>query len=990
MAIAKWNPFGTQTVAVASQVTKPQLAQVTPADGKQFGLENFGNICYANSVLQALYFCSPFRELVLQCPDPSLAHSQKYTATSTSTPIPLPTNSAARRKGERKTTLELLPTNGTVHPSGPPIPSSPATLFSALRSLFIHISKNPADKGTVVPRAFIEKLKDINSEFRNMNHQDAHEFLNFLLNRIVEEIIEDRKQQQATSSGEDLSTSVGTLLSPTIVTGTTSSNSGTSSQDATLVHKLFEGILTNETRCLTCETVSSRDESFLDLSIDIEQNSSVTACLRQFSASEMLCQKNKFFCDSCCDLQEAEKRMKIKKLPNVLALHLKRFKYQEDVQKYIKLGYRVAFPFELRLFNTVDDAPDPDRLYELFAIVVHIGNGPHHGHYVTIIRTPTTWLVFDDETVEPIKESEITKYFGESNSGSAYLLYYQAVDLDLTALGLRPVVPPPTSESVDIPRRHSLEPPASPPIAVPSLPPGLGDDVESLDAGDPPPLSVTPPQPSPIVPLVDKLPHEFVSSQPLRVNVPSPSDDLSTSPPVSPTPNGSGSKAGLFQSLRHSPSMKVRGHGPSSSAGLEKRKSLREKITRPATSAGLSKRDDPPDPLPSLPTWVQPAPIKDAESEKVKEPERKPSIWFKRRSGRTDKRPGTSAGATTSPDPGADAISLSSLPPATPWSGNDVTTTAVSSKTPLPSEQAFNDVEGVKSILSSSPKTHTPKYSTDLGLAPQNGARNRRSGYDSPSPGSATSSFASSSAQPHDTTDTSQLPTIPASPQGPSMRSDLEITNTLPPSPRLAVDHKRSQPHLKAKNPKDLDSPISPKVPSRFLTAGASAGGRITAEPEPLLPPLPTFARTHRRASNDQASDTMQSTNSEGRPNSAYVTADVGTDPTFGREVLIVNSATNTTVPPKRPPRKLSLSSPILGFGKKEKNKEKEKSFPYEKVTDRNAKDKEKAAKTRAKEKEKEKAHEKARLKEEAKKREQNELPLVPSAIPAYVMASRV
>jgi ubiquitin carboxyl-terminal hydrolase 9/13 len=54
--------------------------------------------------------------------------------------------------------------------------------------------------------------------------------------------------------------------------------------------------------------VSSRDEAFLDLSIDIEQNSSVTACLRQFSASEMLCQKNKFFCDSCCDLQEAEKR----------------------------------------------------------------------------------------------------------------------------------------------------------------------------------------------------------------------------------------------------------------------------------------------------------------------------------------------------------------------------------------------------------------------------------------------------------------------------------------------------------------------------------------------------------------------------------------------------------------------------------------------------------------------------------------------------------
>ena len=72
-------------------------------------------------------------------------------------------------------------------------------------------------------------------------------------------------------------------------------------------------------------------------------------------------------------ISKGYRRMKIKKLPNVLALHLKRFKYQEDVQKYIKLAYRVAFPFELRLFNTVDDAPDPDRLYELFAIVVHIG-----------------------------------------------------------------------------------------------------------------------------------------------------------------------------------------------------------------------------------------------------------------------------------------------------------------------------------------------------------------------------------------------------------------------------------------------------------------------------------------------------------------------------------------------------------------------------------------------------------------------------------------
>ena len=46
-------------------------------------------------------------------------------------------------------------------------------------------------------------------------------------------------------------------------------------------------------------------------------------------------------------------RMRVKKLPHILALHLKRFKYMEQLNRYTKLSYRVVFPLELRLFNTV-------------------------------------------------------------------------------------------------------------------------------------------------------------------------------------------------------------------------------------------------------------------------------------------------------------------------------------------------------------------------------------------------------------------------------------------------------------------------------------------------------------------------------------------------------------------------------------------------------------------------------------------------------------
>jgi hypothetical protein len=44
-----------------------------------------------------------------------------------------------------------------------------------------------------------------------------------------------------------------------------------------------------------------------------------------------------------------------------------------------KLMYRVVFPFELKLPNTTDDAAGRDALYSLFAVVVHVGSGPHHG-----------------------------------------------------------------------------------------------------------------------------------------------------------------------------------------------------------------------------------------------------------------------------------------------------------------------------------------------------------------------------------------------------------------------------------------------------------------------------------------------------------------------------------------------------------------------------------------------------------------------------------
>lgn len=186
----------------------------------------FGNTCYSNSVLQALYFCKPFREKVLEY------------------------------KAKNKRTKE--------------------TLLSCLADLFFSIATQKKKVGSIAPKKFIARLRKEKEEFDNYVQQDAHEFLNFLINHINEIILAERNQGQKKSA---------TTNEP---------------PEPTWVHEIFQGILTSETRCLNCETVSSKDENFFDLQVDVDQNTSITHCLRCFSNTETLCSDNKFKCDNCC------------------------------------------------------------------------------------------------------------------------------------------------------------------------------------------------------------------------------------------------------------------------------------------------------------------------------------------------------------------------------------------------------------------------------------------------------------------------------------------------------------------------------------------------------------------------------------------------------------------------------------------------------------------------------------------------------------------
>eukprot|EP00043_Microstomoeca_roanoka_P008465 m.81505 g.81505 ORF g.81505 m.81505 type:complete len:469 (-) comp14252_c1_seq3:171-1577(-) len=381
------------------------------------GLVNFGNTCYCNSILQALYFCKPFRYNVL-----------KYKETM---------------------------------PSG----TSESLLLNELANLFYSIHHFKKKSNFLSPKRFYHQLKAENELFRANMQQDAQELLNYILNTIAECVQKHEASPHNSHKPQRASSS------PTSSVSSTTTHSGVSASltppdQKTWVHDIFEGVLTSETRCLSCETVRTRDESFLDLSLDIDRDCSISSCLRSFSNTETLSADSKYFCETCCSKQEAEKRMRVKHQPKVLAIHLKRFKYMEQLQQYTKLDYRVVFPKELRLFNATDTAEDQDRIYDLFAIVVHIGTRPSRGHYVTIVRSDDSWVLFDDDVVEAISEDELQLFFGRTTMQSnfsqthpletAYILFYETRGLPVEIPSLTPSpVHTPLHAKLGFFRRHT-------------------------------------------------------------------------------------------------------------------------------------------------------------------------------------------------------------------------------------------------------------------------------------------------------------------------------------------------------------------------------------------------------------------------------------------------------------------------------------------------------------------------------------------------------
>uniref|UniRef100_A0A3Q3N9P7 ubiquitinyl hydrolase 1 n=1 Tax=Labrus bergylta TaxID=56723 RepID=A0A3Q3N9P7_9LABR len=149
-------------------------------------------------------------------------------------------------------------------------------------------------------------------------------------------------------------------------------------------------------------------------------------CFQLYTKEEQLAPDDAWKCPHCKQLQQGVVKMSLWTLPDILILHLKRFRQVGERRN--KLTTFVHFPLAgldmtphmvSRGHSRRPDPAPPDFLYDLYAVCNHHG-GMHGGHYTAFCRNSVDaqWYSYDDSSAEPVPEAEVC-------TRGAYILFYQ-------------------------------------------------------------------------------------------------------------------------------------------------------------------------------------------------------------------------------------------------------------------------------------------------------------------------------------------------------------------------------------------------------------------------------------------------------------------------------------------------------------------------------------------------------------------------------------
>eukprot|EP01083_Nonionella_stella_P098123 275856_1 len=152
----------------------------------------------------------------------------------------------------------------------------------------------------------------------------------------------------------------------------------------------------------------------------LQQAISLQDCLKLFTTEENLTGNDAWYCNQCRDFRDATKKIDIWNFPEILVIHLKRFRISRPGCRE-KIGLNVDFPMnglDLRQFALSPSLTTPP-VYDLFAVSNHMG-GCGGGHYTATCKNLQSgeWWYFNDRSCTRRSVEEV-------KSNAAYVLFYR-------------------------------------------------------------------------------------------------------------------------------------------------------------------------------------------------------------------------------------------------------------------------------------------------------------------------------------------------------------------------------------------------------------------------------------------------------------------------------------------------------------------------------------------------------------------------------------
>ena len=295
------------------------------------------------------------------------------------------------------------------------------SIIKALSELFKKSFDN--DKKIITPRRFKMICGKVDDTWNDNNHQDSHEYLNFIITKMNE----NPGIKCKFIPGFDIkpSENIGLEESFDKIIGALNKNHFEQSK---LTNK-FSGLLGYNYICAVCGKITKNYDPFNIISVPIpvknnKDNISIYDCLDNMTKKSQLDKKNKRYCGLCGVENQSYSSCQFQNTPQVLIIHLIRFR-----NNLKKIKNNVEYPKILDLSKYFNPhSPDKNKSkYNLIGVNIHQSIGRDSninlGHYTSIVKDKNNgkWFLYNDSCEPELKSSK------DVQSSNAYILFYVRV-----------------------------------------------------------------------------------------------------------------------------------------------------------------------------------------------------------------------------------------------------------------------------------------------------------------------------------------------------------------------------------------------------------------------------------------------------------------------------------------------------------------------------------------------------------------------------------